>query len=278
MPHVGLRALAHWTEFSDDPNEDKDDSRAQADISDWLRLNGLSRRGLLSLLDENRLSTEGRVAAPDVTVAISAERAWATAATALRHYLPALGGTIDMVRDMSPKCLEASPESFPQPFTCDQGPDKLPFVSVQFACRAVDILAVAHEFGHALQIVVSHRSDRDRMPSMARELCAFIAELALLDHLSDRRSLLHIPVRNAWARQNLTYLDKDCTVLRRALNAPTARYDYRWNYPPARLLAKNVHQGWSTQQKVALFRSGETASDVLAPLLDDMVEPSPEFA
>ena len=80
-----------------------------------------------------------------------------------------------------------------QPRTIDNGPDAPPEVYINYQKRIEDILAVAHEFGHALQIVANQSRFT---PPILRELAAFISELALLHHIKQQQTSI-IPVPSA---------------------------------------------------------------------------------
>ncbi|MBN7776745.1 hypothetical protein JYP49_05725 [Nitratireductor aquimarinus] len=137
---------------------------------------------------------------------MSAEDAWALASQSLAAALPRLARLIRFVRNRAPKCLEPKAGKPERAFTYDHGRRQLPFVSCNYRGQASDILTVAHEFSHALQIVASAGS---AMPPLAREVCAFIGEHALLDWARQNASPLLPRLEAAWAADNQCYMGAD---------------------------------------------------------------------
>ena len=161
--------------------------------------------------------------------------------------------------------LTPSPGKPNIPFTLDRGADMPPLVSLHWRATPADPLALAHEYGHAAQIAATHATGSGPMPPLAREVCAFLAELALLDQMSgwrDTRQALHA----AHMADDTIYLGRDATALRAALEDPVRPYDHRWNYPPARILAGRLFTGSDRQRLAALYAAGGRAPAVLASL------------
>ncbi|WP_371158215.1 hypothetical protein [Jannaschia sp. 2305UL9-9] len=96
-----------------------------------------------------------------------------------------------------------------------------------------DVLALAHEFGHALNHVAA--GAQPIQPPMTREVCAFACEALILrglpTPLSDAAQALRL-------RHGARYLGAGRRRLLTALTTPGAPYDYGWNYPLAWGLAR----------------------------------------
>lgn len=107
-----------------------------------------------------------------------------------------------------------------------------------------DLLCLAHETAHAAQMILSND---DHMPPVARETCAFLGELCVMQHVYhyDRacfQSLMHY-----WFEDNGRYFGRDCAAIVAGLKAPQSPYHYRLNYPLARLSAVCIFNDLATQ-------------------------------
>lgn len=217
----------------------------QETISDWLDVNSLANETVLHYLEVISSSKEAkqkRYSGPQLYLDLSADEAWALCAGAMRRYFPDLVAKIDKIEAETPKCLASRRTKHPKAFTYDLGFGDLPFVSLHYQGRAADFLAMAHEFGHALQIVASWENGEGQMSPVARECCAFMAELAVIRHCQDRFPTLII----AHSSDDAIYFGEHTDALEAALNDNRLPYQFDWNYPLARHFA------------VKLFRAGET--------------------
>lgn len=142
------------------------------------------------------------------------------------------------------------------PHTIDLGVGRPPKIVMPWRNRPEDIVCLAHEVAHALQI---HLSNHEFMPPMARETCAFIGELMLLTWAAKNRSDLAVRLDAVWRSENRSYLIKDGDNLLAALQYPNAPYNYRMNYPLARLMAIELFATAPPQRILGLFRSGSQA-------------------
>ncbi|MCR4267395.1 hypothetical protein [Nitratireductor sp. ZSWI3] len=236
----------------------------RADFADWCRYNGIDacfvEGALLALAPHCWVGGDANTAT-DAPIGLEAEQAWSLASDVFCEALPALQPIIRRIGKAAPRGLLPRAGKHPQPFTYHRGAGRLPFVSCSYEGRAADLLAVVHEFAHALQLVASRRSP---MPPMAREVCAFLGELFLLRWLSLNRPDLQGIIECAWVADNARYLGPDAANLLEALRAPSARYVYRWNYPIARLIAQALLARDDTALIQNLFRSGAGAHEVFA--------------
>lgn len=207
-----------------------------SNVDSWCQENLINRFDLLSLL--LRLKACGwhgdcAPAAPLHRVEMDAEQAWKLASLALADYIPGLTHIVRRVERSTPRCLLDLQGKQSQPFTYDRARGKLAFVSCRYQGRAADLLAVAHEFAHAVQLAAARRTP----PAVIREVCAFVGEQALLSWLNRNDAALHAVVECAWHQENAAYLGDDARSLLEALTKNSGDLRYRWNYPPARLLA-----------------------------------------
>ena len=146
------------------------------------------------------------------------------------------------------------------PHTVDRGGDTPPEVFLDWDGSPESQICLAHEAGHALQLMLSHG---DFMPPVAREVCAFLAELALISWADVNDPALAAGLRRVWNSDNDLYLLDDRDELLAALADPTAQYQYRLNYPLARIAAVRLFQEQSREQLSGLFRSGGKAMSLV---------------
>ncbi|WP_322895757.1 MULTISPECIES: hypothetical protein [unclassified Yoonia] len=139
------------------------------------------------------------------------------------------------------------------PHTEDLGPERAPVIRMEWDGRADDLICLAHEVAHALQIMMS---DHEPMPPVAREVCAFLGELALIAYCREQAPNLNAALSNVWHAENERYLGSDLDALSDALNDPETPYQYRLNYPLARLAAVQLHRRGAGDWYRDLFSSG----------------------
>lgn len=253
--------LLKLLDWKNAPQASRPNNTVGATLSDWLELNQMSVeqcRAILQSIEAGEVADVTTYTSSFITT--TAERAWMQIADAFLEALPTLSSEITSVSTDTPKCLANKPEKFPQAFTYDLGQGTLPFVSVPYQGRAFDHLAMAHEFGHALQIVCS---DGEQMPPIARECCAFLGEQFMIQYLDDVGDENASDVHAAWEQDNKLYLKSDVDILQAALDAEKAPYNYRWNYPIARYLASKAISEQINNNLVALYTAGSNAPKIL---------------
>ena len=106
-----------------------------------------------------------------------------------------------------------------RPHTVDRGASELPAIVVPWRTGcAAEALSLAHELAHAVQIVATHaKTPNAAMPPVAREVCAFLGERALLSRCAGEAELAALHV--AYADDDQTYLVSDAGRLSAALAA-----------------------------------------------------------
>ncbi len=147
-----------------------------------------------------------------------------------------------------------------QPYTMDEGPDKPLRVHAPWRGRFEEVIWLTHEVAHAAQLSLSKHQ---LMPPIARETCAFWAELALLDYAKCVDPTRAADLRSAWHRHSTTYLVGNLESLKEALKTPNGPYRYCLNYPLARLGSLFLSQRKSTLNANAFFSSGREAMKLI---------------
>jgi len=194
-------------------------------------------------------------------------------AKSLTKFLPQLSQTIQRIENDAPKCLAPKKDKSQKPYTLDQGKSELPFVSCNYTGKVSDLITLAHEFAHAVQILASRESQTEEnafMPPLARECCAFWGEIALIDYVQQKDEKLYVLLKKAWSNDNLKYLKADAEVLKQALENNDSGYSYNWNYPVARLYAlmlrKQMNHKKAEVQKTitTFFASGSKITQTIS--------------
>jgi hemolysin-activating ACP:hemolysin acyltransferase len=175
---------------------------------------------------------------------------------------PLLGMETSAVADLIASIRWGDVSEDGHPHTIDHGTGKPPEIRMFWQGSAADLVCLAHEVAHAVQLQLSTGSF---MPPVARETCAFLGELALIDWARKTDTPLAAKLLSVWQEENEAYFGEDRDLLRSALADPTATYTYRMNYPLARAAAIVMHRSGAEAQR--LFRAGAEAMALL-PLAD----------
>jgi len=260
---LGLRILLGEADVP--PHKGDPTAKPAPSVVDWLDLNNLDRKTVRHHLDQivTPCSPDKYELNGQSRLDLSSEEAWASCAKSLRSMLPDLSDVIEKVEKQTPRCLMPNIIKYPKPFTYDLGYHNLPFISLHYQGRKKDFLAMTHEFGHAVQIVASWESGEGQMPPVARECCAFIAELACVQALEPRTSGLG----QSHHTDNTIYFGANKAELEQALLNETCPYQYDWNYPLARHFASQIFRKCASSQLSELFRSGLLGPTMLCELL-----------
>jgi hypothetical protein len=158
-------------------------------IGDWLRAHKLSAPTVLDIVHTCGSSSllcrpfdEANLAAGDMP-----KLALPSLKTSLKvHVIPALSNIFgdeakvsELVSQIS--FVELGPNE-ELPHTEDLGHEHPPIISMDWRGTAADLICLAHEVAHALQIQMS---DHETMPPVAREVCAFLGEIALIEYCGE---------------------------------------------------------------------------------------------
>lgn len=144
----------------------------------------------------------------------------------------------------------------PCPYALDRGVSRAPLVVMPWNNQPSDLLHLGHEAAHALQI----RLLRSRpVPPVTREVCAFLGELVLLDWIRTRDLELWSELSAVWISEASWCLVENGAALAMALQSPRSAYDYRLNYPLARVAAAATFASGSREEASEIFRIGTSA-------------------
>jgi hemolysin-activating ACP:hemolysin acyltransferase len=144
------------------------------------------------------------------------------------------------------------------PHTIDHGVGQPPEIRMSWQGSISDLMCLAHEVAHAVQLQVSAGSF---MAPVARETCAFLGELALIYWAKQNQTDLAARLLQVWREENQRYFGDDCALLRTALAEPDSAYSYRMNYPLARAAAVVMWRAGADLQR--LFKAGSEAMNLL---------------
>jgi hemolysin-activating ACP:hemolysin acyltransferase len=144
------------------------------------------------------------------------------------------------------------------PHTIDHGVGQPLEIRMSWQRSISDLMCLAHEVAHAVQLQLSAGSF---MPPVARETCAFLGELALIDWAKRTQTNLAAKLLRVWREENQGYFGDDYALLRTALGDPESAYTYRMNYPLARAAAVVMWRAGADLQR--LFKAGSGAMNLL---------------
>ena len=123
------------------------------------------------------------------------------------------------------------------------------------------ILLLAHELGHACQLLASGRPD---LPPLLRETAAYLAEeqvcAAIAAAEPERGAVLRALHRARTAR----IMEREGRALCRALEDPAATYTYGWNYPIARDLAARAARHLTPDAQWRVFTGAARLTELSA--------------
>lgn len=230
-----------------------------ATMADWLSLHGLSKALCNAIL---AAAPDGPTNAPEPQVdhAIKTEpnAVWRDIARAVQAKLPAASSTIDATLAQTRTNFAPDPARFPRAFTLQDLPNQ-PFVSCPCKGDISDLVPLAHEFGHALQLIAS---EERALPPVLRETCAFLCEHWYLVHLQATRPDIAAVLAPVWQSQSDKALRRSAQRLAHALAFPRAAYSYQWNYPLARILAQRLATAPDAAVLWPLFMARRTLPDI----------------
>lgn len=207
-------------------------------MTDWLTLHQLEpdhcQRLLVAAGRHAEAEPFDRTALRAAACDLSGPAALALVAAALAA---SVGAPESLVADVLARTdidLNPDPDRFPRAFTLHDTGQGRPYISCRYRNQIGGLLALAHEVGHATQIIAASGQFQ---PPVVREICAFLAELALIGQLGCARPADAAKAVLAWRADNRVQFGKSLRALAVALGDPQSPYDYRWNYPLARFLA-----------------------------------------
>ncbi len=189
--------------------------------------------------------------------------AWQRALAAMLDYFPGRADSISRAYIATHKVRAAGDIRAPRAMTVADGGDGFPTVYFSFDGGANSQMAIAHEFAHALQVIASGGIFT---PPVTREICAFVGEAALLQYLETFNHPEYMAVVLVWRRDEYVYCRHYAAALKLALRKPAAKYSYEWNYPIARLLAREAKKNLSPDEVWRLFDGKEDLDGLMTAL------------
>jgi hypothetical protein len=175
----------------------------------------------------------------------------------MERVFPSRKGLIDAVKTHTDTCFLFTPLRYQQPLTIDEGGSSYPTVICPYSGGADELITMAHEFSHALQIMSSKGR---KSPPILREICAFIGELALLEYMKEKDLDQYNILFEAWNSQNAGYFGSNLKDLKIALSVTNSGYNYQWNYPIARVMAIDLFRNEESSKLWNLFQRGIESS------------------
>ncbi len=238
-------------------------------LADWLALHEIDPPFCRHIL---RAAAEEAAGAPNDQAepvreepALDPERAWHSVVEAMCNCLPAQRRFIEESFEKISRKPVSSANPARRALTLDNGSTSYPTIIYTDRGKSSDMLLMAHEFAHALQIVASGGKF---VPPVAREVCAFIGEAALLSRLRQTDDIRYAGLRQVWRRDDRKYLISDGRDLESALDNPDSAYRYNWNYPIARHLANRTCGAHDPQRAWGIFQGSLSVRQIFDSLQD----------
>jgi len=238
----------------------------QISVATWCRANSVEPSELLRLLAEQDTIRAAYLCESDSVGVTSNPAPKAQSAAFHEIVLPALLRAFEPPQSVCVHILKTKQLSLMdgQPCTIDDGPECPPRILLRWRGTADDLMCLAHEAGHALQVVWS---DHAITPPLLRETCAFLSEIAVLRWALCHCSELHRALVDVWERENARYFGSDMEVLRADLLQPERAHTYRHNYPLARLAALRLASDWDTARLCSVFADSVGGTECLRSAL-----------
>lgn len=234
------------------------DQTAGASLADWLAVHGLTADLCRAVLQ--RAEVPGPVADPDWPSEPAA--LWPQIAQVLAAQMPQGAGVIGQTLASTRTDFSGAGRWGGRSFTLHDDGQGNPLVVSHLKGRLSDLLTLAHEFGHAVQIVACRS---DPLPPILREVCAHLAERlvarawAWTDPDLAAQAAALVMARGARKREAVA------RALVLALDHPATPYDYDWNYPVAHHLAA-VAAGMAAADQWRLFSGRSGLADLTGRL------------
>lgn len=211
-------------------------------MADWLALHGLQRDDCRMRLAIAAVGPMGAVPDPAFPVA----EGISVVLAAMEQALPSAKDILGRIRTEVRIDLAPDLQRFPRAFTLHDDGRGLPYISCPVRGRCSDLLLVAHEIGHACQVLACPTSN---LPPVLRETAAYLAEALVCASAGPA-------LRNIHLARTARIMARDGAALLHALDAPNVAYHYNWNYPLARDLAARAMLHLKPQDLWGVFAGG----------------------
>ncbi|KZL17210.1 RTX toxin acyltransferase family protein [Pseudovibrio axinellae] len=158
------------------------------------------------------------------------------------------------------KVIRYKPGEIKLPYTEWCAETNIPIVHLIWSGKPQDLVCLAHEMAHAAQMMLSRGKF---MPPVAREVCAFLAELALIQFVKEQSNTLYQKLCAVWHHENQRYLGSNVAQLAADLRAGLSLYTYWHNYPLARVAAIHLFGTTLPEGRSDFFASGSAVMERL---------------
>ncbi|MCR6501396.1 hypothetical protein MUO32_20380 [Shinella sp. CPCC 101442] len=242
------------------------DRKTSNNLGEWLDLHGLSEPrccALLRAVEDDAMDNLSFSPTANWPGPLDPNGAWQRALAAMLDYFPERADSISRAYTGTHKVRAAGDIRAPRAMTVADGGDGFPTVYFSFDGGAASQMAIAHEFAHALQFIASGGIFT---PPVTREICAFVGEAALLQYLETFSHSEYTAAVLVWRRDEYVYCHHYAAALKLALHEPMAKYNYEWNYPIARLLAREAKKNLSPDEVWWLFEGKEDLDGLMTAL------------
>lgn len=236
-------------------------TKPQYTVQDWLDLHALTPEEVLDYCGQLQGTyTPGIInaQATDATAGLTLDFDQSLEYLVLPSLHELLGGQDLDLSSVKIVCRKTGEIDLPYTEWCDE--ICAPAIHLVWSGNADDLVCLAHEMAHAAQMILSKN---EFMPPVAREVCAFFGELALIRFAKTQSGALYQELCDVWRRENQWYMGSDIVQLVDDLKAGFAPYNYRHNYPLARIAAMLLFARQYESAPAELFLSGSTATKVL---------------
>ena len=206
-------------------------------LYDWLVVHSISGEDVARVLSKRSRLKVSYSESILSKVGTSPDGAWLLATKALAWKFPLHA---DYIHEAAAKIeveFSKKNDGIARPFVLDRGANSYPYVSLPYAGTVSDLLSFAHELGHAVQLISAQGVF---ISPIMREIAAFLSELALLGYAEIKRPDLFESLRHEHSVEDRIYLGNDVQRLMFVFKDPNCKYEYRWNYPMARVLAAQI--------------------------------------
>ena len=208
----------------------------RATLADWLDLHGLTPDVCRTLLSQ----TPGVApTAKDPDWFATPEETWNLVAGYMTAALPQATRIIDQTTRETRRDFSGTGRWASRAFTFQDDKNGLVLVVCQPRQRLSDLMIIAHEFGHALQLTATLQPSHP-MPPLTREICATLAELLVIEQFARTTAAEAALAMQIFTGRGAALRQRAQQDLLAALEAPSTPYSLNWNYPPARVLASRA--------------------------------------
>lgn len=238
-------------------------TKPQYTLQDWLELHALTSEEVLDycgvIRQKFRFGKHNE--ARDHSKCLSFDLEQSLERLVLPAFRDLLGAAVSEAHNLSAvQIVKHKSGELDLPFTEWDAKANAPAIHLVWSGTADDLMCLAHEVAHAAQMILSKGAF---MPPVAREACAFLGELALIQYAKTDSPAVYHELQSVWHHENRSYLGDDIVQLGHDLEEGLASYHYRHNYPLARVAAKALFRAHGSDIFKSIFASGANAMEPL---------------